>query len=77
MMTKEQIRAIFDRVLTWPSDRREEAAELLLLLEGQEGEVYQPSDDEWEAIQEGVQQARRGEFVADDEVAALLKRLSA
>jgi hypothetical protein len=76
-MTKDQIKAIFDRVLTWPPDRQEEAAEMLLLLEGQEGEVYQPSDDEWEAIREGMRQAQRGEFVADEEVAALLKRLSA
>jgi predicted transcriptional regulator len=76
-MTKEQIKAIFDRALTWPAERQEEAAEMLLLLEGQEGEVYHPSDDEWEAIQEGMQQARRGEFVPDDEVAELLRRLGA
>jgi len=77
MTTQERMKAIFDRVLTWPPERQEEAAEMLLLLEGQEGEVYQPSDDEWEAIQEGMQQAQRGDFVSDEDVAVLLQRLNA
>jgi hypothetical protein len=76
-MTKEQIRDIFDRVLTWPPDRQEQAAQMLLLLEGQEGEMYHPSDDEWEAIQEGLAQAERGEFVSDEDMERLWKRLGA
>ena len=29
----------------------------------QEGEFYRPDDDEWAAIEEGLAQARRGEWV--------------
>jgi hypothetical protein len=76
-MTKEQIKDILDRVMTWPPDRREEAAEMLLLLESREGEMYHPSDDEWEAIQQGLAEAERGEFVSDEEMELLWKRLGA
>jgi predicted transcriptional regulator len=73
-MTKEQIKAVLDRVLTWPPERQEDAAEMLMLLEAQEGELYHPSDDEWAAIREGLDQAKRGEFVPDEEMEALWKR---
>ncbi|HEU0084848.1 MAG TPA: hypothetical protein VFQ87_18495, partial [Bradyrhizobium sp.] len=54
---------ILERVLTWPQERQQDAAELLLALEAREGEFYDPDDDEWAAIEEGLAQAKRGEFV--------------
>ena len=72
-MSKEQIKAILDRVLTWPPERQQDAAEMLLMLEAHEGEFYHPSDDEWAGIQEGLEQARRREFVPDEEMQALWK----
>src|SRR3954451_6994334 len=72
-MTKDQVKAVLDRVLTWPPERQEDAAQLLLELEAQEGEFYHPDDDEMAAIEEGLAEARRGEFVSADEIAALLK----
>jgi len=76
-MTKEDIKAVLDRVLTWPPERQEDAVEMLLMLESQEGEFYHPSDEEWAAIQEGLDQARRGEFASDEEMEALWKRFGA
>jgi predicted transcriptional regulator len=72
-MTKDQVKDILDRVLTWPPERQEDAAQLLLELEASEREFYHPSDEEWAAIEEGLAQAKRGEFVSADEIAALLK----
>lgn len=72
-MTKEQIKAVIDRVLTWPPERQQDAAEMLLMLEAHEGEFYHPGDEEWAAIQEGLEQARRGEFVPDEEMQAFWK----
>jgi hypothetical protein len=46
---------------------------MLLALEAREGELYHPSDDEWAAMEEGFAQAKRGETVSADEIAALLK----
>jgi hypothetical protein len=72
-MSREQIKAILDRVLTWPPERQQDAAEMLLMLEAHEGELYHPSDDEWTAIQDGLAQARRDEFVPDEEMEAFWK----
>jgi predicted transcriptional regulator len=47
---------------------------MLLWLEAKEEEFYHPSDDEWAAIQEGLEQARRGEFVPEEEMDAFWKR---
>jgi predicted transcriptional regulator len=74
-MTKDQVKEILDRVLTWPPERQEDAARMLLALEAQGGDVYQPSDDEWAAIQEGFEEAKRGEFASDEDVAAFWKPL--
>jgi hypothetical protein len=72
-MTKDQVKEVLDRVLTWPRERQEDAAQMLLALEAREGELYHPSDDEWVAIEEGFAQAKRGEAVSADEIAALFK----
>jgi hypothetical protein len=60
-MTKDQVKEVLDRVLTWPLERQEDAAQLLLELEAREGELYHPSDDEWAAIEEGF--AKHGKTV--------------
>ena len=73
-MSKDEIKAVLDRVLTWPEASQRDAAEMLLWLEAREGELYHPSDEEWAAIQEGLAQAERGEFVPDDEMEAFRKR---
>jgi len=74
-MTREEVKAVLDRVLTWPAERQEMAVELLLELESQPGELfYEPSDEEWEAIHEGLEQAKRGESVPDEELSALWRR---
>ncbi len=73
-MTKEQIKAVLDRVLSWPPEQQEDAAEMLLLLEAQEGETYVPTEDELAAIKDGAAQALRGECASEEEMAALWKR---
>jgi hypothetical protein len=72
-MTKDQVKEVLDRVLTWPRERQEDAAQMLIALEAREGELFHPSDDEWDAIEEGVAQAKRGDAVSADEIAALFR----
>jgi predicted transcriptional regulator len=72
-MAKDHVKEVLDRVLTWPRQLQEEAAQMLLLLEAREDEAYRPSDDEWTAVAEGLAQAKQGETVSDDEIAALFK----
>jgi hypothetical protein len=62
-MTQDQVKEVLDRVLTWPPELQQDAAQLLLVLEAQEGGWYHPTEDELAAIEEGLAQAKRGEFV--------------
>ena len=77
LMTKEQVKAVLDRVLTWSQEEQEMAAETLLLIEPRRGELYHPDDEEWAAIEEGLAQVERGEFATDEEMSAVWKRFGA
>jgi hypothetical protein len=49
-MSKEQVKAVLDRVLTWPSERQEDAAKLLMLMESQDESVYRLADEQVEEV---------------------------
>jgi predicted transcriptional regulator len=74
MMTKEQIEAVFDRVRTWPLERQEDAAEMLLMMEEQGVAPYQLSEEERVEIEAALAEADRGEFATDEEVEAVFNR---
>ena len=45
-MTKDQIKEVLDRVLTWPPERQEDAAEILMGIEAQDKSGHHLSDDQ-------------------------------
>jgi hypothetical protein len=45
-MTKDQVKAVLDRVLTWPPERQEDVAEFLLSVEAQDNSDYRLSDQQ-------------------------------
>jgi hypothetical protein len=49
-MSKEQVKAVLDRVLTWSSERQEDAAKLLILMESQDESVYRLTDEQVEEV---------------------------
>jgi hypothetical protein len=49
-VSKEQVKAILDRVLTWPDERQEDAASILRLMEAQDDGAYQFSVEQAEEI---------------------------
>jgi predicted transcriptional regulator len=73
-MTKEQIKAVLESVRSWPQQDQEELAELAREIEARRTGIYVMSDEERAAVREGLNQARRGEFVPDDEMDAFWKR---
>jgi predicted transcriptional regulator len=73
-MTKTEIDAVLERVRTWPAERQEDAARILLEMEAQGTEVYQLSEDELADIEDGLKEIERGEVATDEEVAALFNR---
>ena len=72
-MTNDDITAVLDRARTWPKERQEDLARLALKIEAQDRQVEGEDDATRAAIAEGLAQARRGEFVPDEEMAAFFK----
>ncbi len=61
-------------VRNWPSERQDEAAELLLAMDRLGGQTFRANDDELRAIDEALSQTNRGEFATDEDVAAAFAR---
>jgi predicted transcriptional regulator len=74
-MTKEQINAVLEAVRFWPEEDQETLAEIAREIEAQRTGVYIMNDEERAAVREGLEQARRGEFVSDDEMDAFWKKI--
>ncbi|GMO15126.1 MULTISPECIES: hypothetical protein [unclassified Bradyrhizobium] len=49
-MSKEQVKAVLERVLTWPPERQEDAAKMLMLMESQDESVYRLTDEQVEEV---------------------------
>ena len=45
-MTKEQVKAVLDRVLSWPPERQEDAVSVLMLMEEQDNNGMRLSDEQ-------------------------------
>jgi predicted transcriptional regulator len=76
-MTKEQIEQILERVRTWPAERQEDAAAILLEMEQQDSSFYELSEEELAEIEVALEEADRGEFATDEEMKALFDRYRA
>jgi hypothetical protein len=67
-MTKDQVKAVLDRVSTWPEDRQQELAELALDIEAEPDSTgFDATADELAAIDEGL----AGEALSEEEVKAV------
>jgi hypothetical protein len=65
VMTKDQVKAVLERVPTWPEDRQQELAELALEIEAELAGAN-ATPDELAAINEGL----AGETASEEEVKA-------
>jgi hypothetical protein len=75
-MTREQVKEILDRVLTWPEERQEDAVRVLRDMEAQDISSCGLTDEQVEEVNR-----RRADFAAgrehyatDEEIAALWKK---
>jgi hypothetical protein len=68
-MTKDQVKAILDKVLTWPEEEQERVALFVREVERRRGDDI--TDDEWKIIEE---RAQRRDLASDEEVEALFSR---
>jgi predicted transcriptional regulator len=72
-MTKEQIEAVLERVKTWPEERQEDAAAVLLAME-EANEDDELTDEDWADLEEGLAEADRGELVPEEEMKAFFDK---
>jgi hypothetical protein len=72
-MTKEQVKEILDRVLTWSSERQEDAVRVLCAMEAQDASPYHLSDEQVEEVRRRRQDFRDGreQNATDEELSAL------
>ncbi len=73
MMTKP-LEMLMERAAGWSEEAQAELVQAMLAIEEKHSGVYKFSDEERAAIDRSVEQARRGEFATDEEVAALFDR---
>ena len=73
-MTKDQIKAVLNRVRSWPEERQAYLAEIVLHIEAQDREL-EPEDAATEAaVAEGLDQAKRRKFASAKRVKATWKK---
>ncbi len=75
-MTQDQLKAIFDRVLTWPPKRQEDAARVLSDMEQQDASPYGLSDEQVLEVERRRTDFAEGNerYATDEEMAALWEK---
>jgi predicted transcriptional regulator len=73
-MTKEEIKAVLERVQTWPRKRQAELVRIAVQIEAQDAEIEEEDEATKAAVAEGLAQAKQGRFVSDRRVKATWKK---
>ncbi|MGO9170492.1 MAG: hypothetical protein ACLP7P_00795 [Rhodomicrobium sp.] len=63
-----------EKLKALPEDKQAYAAEIIEEIAASDEEVFRIPDGHLPGVLEGLQQARRGEFASDEEMAALWKK---
>jgi hypothetical protein len=65
-MTQDQIKAVLERVLTWPPERQEDAAEILSALEAQDHSPLRLSAEQADEVRRRLADPSVGTIPADE-----------
>jgi hypothetical protein len=74
-MSKEQVKAVFDRVMTWPAERQEDAAKILMLMEAQGESAYRLTDEQIAEVQRRISDPNRRLLTLEEAHERLRSRL--
>jgi hypothetical protein len=75
-MTKEQVKAILDRVLTWPEARQDDVARILLAMEEQDNSPLQLTEEQAAEVKRRLEE-KNPETLTLDEFKKSLRRFGA
>lgn len=70
----QKLKDLIERVEAWPDDAQAELVALALEIEAEQRGVYEPSEDELKAIDQGLAEIERGEGVPEAEAEAIFAR---
>jgi putative addiction module component (TIGR02574 family) len=75
-MTRDQVKEVLDRVLTWPAERQEDAIRMLRDMEAQDTSPYRLTDEQAAEVERRLADlaAGRERFATDEEMAAFWKK---
>jgi hypothetical protein len=73
-MTKDQVKEVLDRVLTWPREAQEELVQSALEIERRRVGDDELTPNDWKIVEERSRAARGGDIASDQEVAAVFDR---
>jgi alkylhydroperoxidase family enzyme len=71
-----KLQNLFDRIAALPDELLGEIEQSIDEIERWRGNVFRLTDEERAAVRKGMEAARRGEFVTDEELAAFYRRHS-
>ena len=75
-MTRDQLKAVLDRVLTWPPKRQEDAARVLTEMEEQDASPYHLTDEQVAEVERRLAEPNP-KSISKAEVRARLRKLGA
>jgi hypothetical protein len=70
-MTKEQVKEILERVLSWPAERQADAAEALILMEEQDKSALRLTDEQAAEVRRRLSDPTRKTIPAEEVFARL------
>jgi predicted transcriptional regulator len=69
-----KLQNLFERIAALPDELLDEIEQSIDEIERWRGDVFRLTDEEQAAVRKGMEAARRGEFVTDEELAAFYRR---
>jgi len=69
-----KLKNLFERIAALPDELLGEIEQSIDEIERWRGDVFRLTDEERAAVRKGMEAARRGEFVTDEELAAFYRR---
>jgi hypothetical protein len=73
-MTKKEVKAVLDRVSTWPEEAQEELVQSALEIERRHARANELTDEDWKIIEERSRAAQHNEIATDKEVETVFNR---